>query len=84
MKKTIIIISSLVLLLLLFPFPSKMRDGGTTHYNAILYDVYDIHRLKPVDDPSDDGDCDTEYIEGVIVEVLGFSVFNNTDPHIER
>lgn len=69
-------------MLLLIPIPSKMKDGGTVHYNAILYDVYDIHRLTTPDD-FNDAVIGNEYIEGIIIEIFGFEVFNNTNPHIK-
>ena len=82
MKKWVIILSILILSTLLIPFPAKLKDGGTVHYDAIIYDVYDVHRIKPVDNPSEDDTFETEYIEGVIIEILGIQVFNNTHPHI--
>lgn len=83
MKKKIIIILCVVITLLLIPIPSKMKDGGTTKYGAILYSVYDVHRIKPVDIPNEDGTYETEYVEGTVIKILGYEVFNNTDPHIE-
>ena len=65
--------------LLLFPVRLQMRDGETVHYDAILYDVYDVHRLLPLEDPNED----VGYYEGVIVEILGIEVFNNTEPHLD-
>ena len=78
MKKALIVICILVALILLFPIRLQMKDGGTVVYNAILYDVYDVHRIKPVENPSPDGTYETEYIEGIIIEILGVEVFNNT------
>ena len=83
MKKKIFIILCIIFTLLLIPIPSKMKDGGTVHYNAILYSVYDVHRIKPVDVPNEDGTYETEYIEGTVIKILGYEVFNNTKPHIE-
>ena len=84
MKKAGVVICILITLILLIPFPAKMKDGGTVHYNAILYDVYDIHRIKPVDVPNEDGTYKTEYIEGIIVKIFGVEVFNNTVPRVEH
>ena len=78
MKKVILIICIVVALVLLIPFPSKQKDGGTVHYNAIIYDVYDFHRIKPIDDEICDDSCGTEYIEGTIVKLFGIEIFNNT------
>ena len=77
MKKAIVIICILIALVLLIPLPAKMKDGGTIHYNSILYDVYDVHRIKPVENPLADGTFETEYLEGIIIEIFGVEIFNN-------
>lgn len=77
MKKAIVIVCILIALLLLIPFPAKLKDGGTVHYNAILYDVYDVHRIKPVEPPLADGTFETEYLEGIIIEIFEVEIFNN-------
>lgn len=81
-KKSIIILIVMVFIVLLVPIPLKMKDGGTVHYNAILYDVYDIHRVTTPDDYND-AIVGNEYIEGTIIKIIGFEVYNNTNPHIE-
>lgn len=77
MKKVLIIILILVALILLFPIREQAKDGGSVRYNAILYDIYKVHSLY--------GGPDTGmlYVEGIIVEILGYQVYNNTTPHIE-
>ena len=57
--------------ILLPPIPLRYKDGGTVEYRALLYSVYDVHRLaiEPVDG----------YDDGIIVEVLGFEVYNSVD-----
>ena len=69
MKKAIVIVCILIALVLLIPFPTRLKDGGTVHYDAILYDVYDVHRLS-VDEGKD-------FDEGIVVEILGYEIFNN-------
>lgn len=84
MKKKIIILFGIVfsLAILVIPIPAKMKDGGTVHYNAILYDIYDVHRVtSPLE--WNDAIVENEYIEGTIVKILGFEVYNNTNPRIE-
>ena len=84
MKKKIFIIIGIVfsLAILVIPIPAKMKDGGTVHYNAILYDIYDVHRVtSPLE--WNDAIVENEYIEGTIVKILGFEVYNNTNPRIE-
>ena len=78
MKKVLIILLILVAFILLFPFRSQAKDGGSVGYQAALYTVYKVHSLY--------GGPDTEmhYVEGTIVEILGHQVYNNTNPHIEN
>ena len=76
MKKLIKIIVCLLVSMLLIPIKSVCKDGGTKVYNAILYDVYDVHRIY------DYNDQEMEYIEGKIVVILGIEVYNDTDSRI--
>lgn len=72
----------ITLAIVLIPIPFKMKDGGTVHYNAILWDVYDVHRVTTPDD-FNDAIVGNEYIEGTIVLIFGKEVFNNTIPYID-
>ena len=83
MKKVIVAICILIALVLLIPFPAKLKDGGTTHYHAVLYDVYDVHAIKPSDDPTQGGTFETEYIEGIIIKIFGVEIFNSTNPRVD-
>ena len=78
MKKAIIILLILVALVLLFPIRGQFKDGGSVEYRAILYTVYDVHSLY------DGPDTEMQYVEGTIIEILGYQVYNNTNPHIEN
>ena len=69
MKKVIVIVCILAALVLLVPIPYKLKDGGTIHYDAILYDVYDVHRIN--------FESETGYDEGLVIEVLGKKIFDN-------
>ncbi len=84
MKKTTIlqILVFVVFVIMFIPIPFRMKDGGTVHYNAILLDVYDVHRATAPDDYND-AIIGNEYIEGQIVVIFGIEVFNNTDPYID-
>ena len=80
MKKFILALIIIVLLICLVPFRAQIKDGGSVHYNAILYDIYDVHSLYDL------GPDDTEmrHVEGFIIEIFGIQVYNNTNPHIDN
>ena len=68
-KKLLIFGVIIVLLVLLIPIPHRLKDGGTVVYKAITYKVLKVHRL--------DENSETGYRDGLIVEILGFKVYNN-------
>ena len=74
-KKAIVIVCVLLAIVLLFPIPMRLRDGGTVQYKAILYTVSDVHSLATVEEQ----EAGKEFNEGIIIEVLGFEIFNNVD-----
>lgn len=69
-KKVMIGICVLLAIVLLVPIPMRLKDGGTVVYHAVLYQVEDVHRLGAVDTAED------EYLEGMIVRILGMEVYN--------
>ena len=72
-KKLIAGVCVLLALVLLFPIPYHLKDGGTVKYEAVLYNVQKVHRLNP------DLDAKQEFLEGTVVEILGFEVFSNVE-----
>ena len=72
-KKVMIGICVLLAIVLLIPIPMRLKDGGTVVYNAVLYQVEDVHRLGAVDMAED------EFLEGLIVRVLGMEVYNSVE-----
>ena len=74
-KKAIIIVCVLLAIVLLFPIPMRLRDGGTIQYKAILYTVSDVHSLATVEEQ----EAGKEFNEGTIIEILGLEIFNNVD-----
>lgn len=71
MKKFVKGLCIVLILLLLFPIPLRLKDGGTVKYQAVLYSISDVHRLDP---DSEDG-----YQDGVIIEILGMKVYSNLE-----
>ena len=72
-KKVMIGICVLLAIVLLVPIPMRLKDGGTVVYHAVLYQVEDVHRLAAVDTAGD------EYLEGMIVRILGMEVYNSVE-----
>lgn len=72
-KKVMIGICVLLAIVLLVPIPMRLKDGGTVVYHAVLYQVEDVHRLGAVDTAED------EYLEGMIVRILGMEVCNSVE-----
>ena len=70
MKKKIVIgITILLAVILLFPIPMRLKDGGTVVYQAVLYRVEKVHRLAL---EAVDG-----YVDGTIVEIFGVEIYND-------
>ena len=74
-KKAIIIVCVLRAIVLLFPMPMRLRDGGTVQYKAILYTVSDVHSIATIEEQ----EAEKEFNEGIILEILGFEIFNSVD-----
>jgi len=72
-KKVVTGICILLAIVLLIPIPMRLKDGGTVVYRAVLYQVEDVHRLGAVDTAGD------EYLEGMIVRILGMEVYNSVE-----
>ena len=69
MKKTVVILLVLVAFVLLFPVRMQAKDGGSVHYTAALYQIKDVHQFSDQEGK--------EFDEGIIIEILGYEVFNN-------
>ena len=70
-KKNLFIILVIVIVLMLIPIPLKLKDGGSTEYKALLYNITKIHRINH--------QSSTGYEDGWKVEILGIQVYNKTD-----
>ena len=77
MKKKVIIISVVIILLvLLFPIRNQLKDGGTVEYKALVYKVSKVKRLISIEEMEQEGQI-KEYDHGIIIEILGFEIYNN-------
>lgn len=76
MKKVIIVVIVAILLILFVPRPRYLNDGGTVEYQALLYKVSKVSRLISIEEMEAEGKI-KEYDKGIIIEILGFEIFNN-------
>ena len=73
MKKLLAGICIALALLLLFPIPLRLKDGGSVEYKAVLYSVTDVRRINP------ELGRENDFLEGTIIEILGVEVFSNVE-----
>ena len=80
MKKKVLITIVIVaiILILLFPIKLQLKDGGTVEYKALLYKVSKVHRLISIEEMEKEGKI-KEYDDGIVIEILGFEIFNNVE-----
>ena len=67
-KKALVIVGIILTIVLLFPVPLRLKDGGTVKYQAVLYSISDVHRLSL--------ESEMGYEEGMIIEILGVEICN--------
>lgn len=72
-KKILIVVIIVLLLILLIPIPMHLKDGGTVEYKALTYKISKVHRLPMYLTEN------YKYEEGLIIEILGFEIFNNVN-----
>lgn len=75
-KKVIIISAAIILLVLLFPIRNQLKDGGTVEYKALVYKVSKVKRLISIEEMEQEGKI-KEYNQGIIIEILGFEIYNS-------
>jgi len=70
-KKVIVLIVVIIALILLFPIPMRLRDGGSIRFQALLYNVTIYHQLNH--------QLESGYVDGVGIEILGAELINTVD-----
>lgn len=79
MKKHItVIITILIILVLMFPIRTQLKDGGTVEYKSLTYKISKVQRLISEEEAENKGKVQN-YDKGIIVELLGFEIFNNVE-----
>ena len=77
MKKKVIVVSIIaILLILLFPIRSQLKDGGTVEYKALVYKVSKVKRLISIEEMEQERKI-KPVDQGIVIEILGFEIFNN-------
>ena len=69
--KKIWIIVVIISLILLFPIPMKLKDGGSIRLQALLYNITIYHQLNY--------QVEKGYVDGIGIEILGLEILNTTD-----
>lgn len=72
-KKVMIGICVLLAIVLLVPIPMRLKARRHSCLSSSLGQVEDVHRLGAVDTAED------EYLEGMIVRILGMEVYNSVE-----
>jgi len=70
-KKVVVLIVVVIALILLFPIPMRLRDGGSIRFQALLYNVTIYHQLNHR--------VESGYVDGIGIEILGVKVLNTID-----
>lgn len=70
-KKIITMVVIIIAIILLFPIPMRLKDGGSIEYKALLYTVTKYHKLS--------GNPNQMYINGLGIEILGIEVYNSAE-----
>lgn len=69
MKKKIITIGIIVFVISMFPIKFGYKDGGSTGYKSLTYRITNYYAL-----PNEENKA----LRGIIVEILGFEVYDGT------
>jgi hypothetical protein len=72
-KKTITIIIIIILLILLFPFRYRLKDGGSTVYKSLTYEITKVHRLHDIN----------EIETGWEITILGKQIYKKTTINVD-
>lgn len=74
-NKKLIIAIIIVMIIMLIPFPTRLKDGGSVEYKALLYKYTKIHRLNEK--------SSTGYEDGWELKILDIRVGGETNITIE-
>lgn len=67
-KKIIISIVIVVAIILLFPIPLSLKDGGSIEFKAVLYSLTKYHQINH--------EVDGGYVDGIEIKILGRKILD--------
>ena len=73
-KNTILIVAIVIFVLMLIPLPTKLKDGGSIEYNAVLYSVTKYHSINP--------ESTKGYDDGWKIKFLGLTIYDNKNTYV--
>lgn len=74
-KKNIYLIIVLILLIImLIPIPTRLKDGGSTEYNAILYSVTRYHSVNP--------ESTKGFDDGWKIKIFGLTIYDKRNTYV--
>ena len=68
MPKKYLILIIILLVIVLFPIKTRLKDGGTVEYKALTYKISKVHRLNSLD-------SEDVYTTVLIIEVFGKKIY---------
>ena len=77
MKKAVLVLIILLVCVLLIPIKVQYKDGGTTSFHSLSYEIIQYHKLV-------DGKAPNQYEVGSGVKVFGFEIYKNTSLVVEE
>ena len=75
-KKLLIAVIIGFSIILVFPTKNQLKDGGTVEYQSLVYKISKVKRLISEEQAEKEGKV-KNYDRGIIIEILGFEIFNN-------
>ena len=77
-KHITVIITILIILVLMFPIRTQLKDSGTVEYKSLTYKISKVKRLISEEEAEKEGKVQN-YDRGIIVELFGFEIYNDVE-----
>lgn len=74
-KKITIGVIIVIAVILLFPIPLRLKDGGSIKFKAMLYSITKYHQINP--------ELNCGYVDGIEIKILGRKVLDTRTKKLE-